>query len=1006
MPVKESVKNRLRASGIPVDSMQSGKTTRVNDKTIKESKQARREMCLRALRNGDPFPLIRYEWPELIITDPDELRVFKQVCERKDHLDLRFDDFQIEAIRATFDRCHSRLMVSGGTKLGKGLIVGGFIVNLWFEAYPDCKILLVGPSVTHVQDNLYAETRKWRAKMTSYKDGDVTPDLLSEKMWYTDRPEHWVKIVNPDSGEGFSGSHSPHTLIVMDEACLDPETEVLTDSGWKKIPTVCPGDRVLSLNPQTMTAFWEHPSHIRFSRFSGKMVHFKARGVDCLMTPNHRIPVWKENFRNHKRRFSGFVDASAASDLGSHVTTAVCFDMHGNDLSTYSLPEYSVKDKGNVPGTFAMDDWLEFLGWHLSEGCLWMRGETAYSVSISQKKPQNLKQIQQCCDRLGFRYAVYKNGCSGGFQVRISSRRLAEHLREICGRLSASVRVPRFVFELSSRQKRIFLDAFRLGDGYVQRSANVYYTSSKGLADDLQILGMMTGKRCTVKSRGGVGRVSMIEGREVTTKSECFVVTESGPSSIQWAKRSAKEVDYDGMVYCLTMPTHGMFMIRRNGLCMWTGNSDQPDERYRDALSQCASAFFIAISNPRKPSGFFWRAFIGFDQGWKTVVSDAGPTKLVSVGLAHCLNVRARRVAGLVAPSATFPFGPYEIDGEVVPPSSVIPEHLRKHTQLLIPGQGDCVSVATLISECPDDEVQWRVYGKFPDSNKDFMLFQRTFRDIAVAQHAKVAEQIRFRALGIDVASSVAGDYCSLAYGDEKGCKGYRLERNPNLVMLKGWVLGWCRSEFGVTLTDGTYPVGVDPLGLGQGLADMLEMDGVWIIRVGASSAPERNKESYLNRRAEMYGDLSYAVNPKFFGEDDGQRKEPFALPDDEMLWGELFAIEKIYGRDGRKIQLNSKRPVKSLKAQQRTDNRDSIEEKIRRSPDRADSVAFLYQAVMELPEFLGVTMTQYDPSRYLRSYTEICGEVQYTDWKGEEFRVSREEFLLKYGENPPLLPA
>ena len=631
-----SVVQELEVARIKPDDALSGKTTKRSAVELQESRKALKFIAIRELHKGFPFSYMRYEWPELIIRDPQELADFKTFCIRKEHLDLRIDDFQVDAYNAVFDQKHLQEFISGGTKLGKGLIVGGFIVNTWFDVYPDSKIILVGPDVDHVKDNLFAETLTWRRRMSSFQDHSIVVDCQKEKLVDPSFEKHFIIIDNPKTAEGFSGMHSPHSLIVFDEASV------------------------------------------------------------------------------------------------------------------------------------------------------------------------------------------------------------------------------------------------------------------------------------------------------------------------------------------------------------------QADSRYTDALSQCASAMLIAISNPRQPSGWFFRGFPrDFEHGFKTVKSDAGPRRIISIGLIDNLNVRAKRVAGIIAPVDM------EVEGEKIPEGEIIPPHLRNRTKPLIPGQGCLQSCTTLMRTAPPDEVEWRVYGRFPRDNAAFVLFQKAWRDEAVKKHQEIVKKILPRALGIDVAGSIAGDYCATAFGDVTGCSDIDLRRNPNLMLLKGEIYAMSR-ERGIDITSGMVPVGIDPLGLGQGLADAMELDGVFIIRVGANSGAERNKEQYGNRRAEIYGDLASAINPQNY------IKSCWALPDNERLWEELFALEKIHMPNGRQWKLQSKRRLDRAATQRNQDGRDSVEVKIGRSPDTSDAVAILRQAIMELPDYFDQTETQFNPESELRRWEpRDYGMILVEFWGGKETEMKKEEFVAKYGENP-----
>ncbi len=637
----DALLERLKEYGVPAHDISEMASGTIEDANLREKRQALKILALRKAKKGDPFPYIRLQWPELIITDKVELAAFKTFCERKDHLDMRLDDFQVDEIKASFDKMHSQVLVSGGTKLGKGFCAGGIIVNTWYDLYQDsAKIVLIGPDVEHVKRNLFAETLIWRRRMTSYKDGSVAAECLTEKLSDPGNEAHFVIIANPKTGEGLSGMHSLHSLFVFDES------------------------------------------------------------------------------------------------------------------------------------------------------------------------------------------------------------------------------------------------------------------------------------------------------------------------------------------------------------------SSQADTRYTDSLSQCASGLLLAIGNPRQPSGWFWRAFKGFEHGCKTAKSDAGPRRLISIGLVDCINVRANRVSGIMAPP-----GGITVMDVFIPAGDVIPPELREYTKPLIPGQGCKFVCETLKRTVTADEVEWRVYGRFPKDNKVFILFQQSWWEKAIERHKEVKDRIRPLALGIDVAGSENGDYCALAWGDTLGCSDIDLIKNPNLMMLKGEVYARAAMR-GVELRGGYVPVAVDVLTMGKMFADALELDGCFVIRVGGSSGAEWNKEQYVNRRAEMYGDLAGALNPQTV------QKKIWALPDIGELWEELHALEKIYGPDGRRFKLNSKPKLDAAAKARNQDNRDSVQEKIGRSPDRSDAVAYLFAAVMTLPDYFDESPSQFDPSTELKSYRDNgYGVILCEFFLGKEIEMLKEDFVAKFGsENPKIM--
>lgn len=167
------------------------------------------ELAKREVRAGDPFEFIRLQWPSLLCS-PDERQYFET--------DFRLDAAQVDILRHVFAEDHTECFIKGCTKYGKGFVTA-LAVNIWFDVFLESKIILTGPSVDHVLDNLFAEVVSIRKQMRSPGDGEIQSDQIVSKK----NRKHFIIIANPKSGEGFSGNHSTHTLFCFDESSGTPD---------------------------------------------------------------------------------------------------------------------------------------------------------------------------------------------------------------------------------------------------------------------------------------------------------------------------------------------------------------------------------------------------------------------------------------------------------------------------------------------------------------------------------------------------------------------------------------------------------------------------------------------------------------------------------------------------------------------------------------------------------------------------------------------------------------
>lgn len=173
---------------------------------------------------GDWFPMVRFQWPELVIKDPVDLAYFAKWCDRTDNLDLRLDDKQVHLIKMASNPLIWQIAIKGCTSPGKGFVVA-LCINIMYELYRDAPIILMSQSSDHAKTTLFAEVSTWRRKMRRPCKADILTDGFKDR----DNPKHSLIIANPDSGEGVSGKHSSHTVYVFDEASSVPD-EMFTNA--------------------------------------------------------------------------------------------------------------------------------------------------------------------------------------------------------------------------------------------------------------------------------------------------------------------------------------------------------------------------------------------------------------------------------------------------------------------------------------------------------------------------------------------------------------------------------------------------------------------------------------------------------------------------------------------------------------------------------------------------------------------------------------------------------
>lgn len=374
------------------------------------------------------------------------------------------------------------------------------------------------------------------------------------------------------------------------------------------------------------------------------------------------------------------------------------------------------------------------------------------------------------------------------------------------------------------------------------------------------------------------------------------------------------------------------------------------DSRFKMARTQATK--FLAFANPRTMFGFFRKTFpAGAPNKNQTILTLYGKCRFQTIDGETILNVRERRLDKPLGPPGGITIdGRTYVQGEPIPPASY--DKVRP----LIPGQVCYDTFEALKQETDRRWVGVFCHARFPDEDPDkqvilaawlersYELWGRWRRavDRCRRQHSLLANRLLqkwfpLEAFGLDVAASAHGDETILAAGGKRGVLGINATRYADTMETCGWVLRTAQSEWGVDLRRGEHPVGIDVDGLGKGVADRLREQGVRVVECRGNDPSTVDPKRYFNKRAERYAELGHRLNP------DGKHgSDVYLMPDDDFLSQELTAVEREFsGSDGLRFRVTPKTKPPGSEY-----NGPTIRDKIGRSPDRADAVCYLWEAL------------------------------------------------------------
>lgn len=429
-----------------------------------------------------------------------------------------------------------------------------------------------------------------------YRGEESASFSITGKEWFN------INLLHPAGGASYA-------------RCFDDETEILTNDGFKFFKDLKDTDTVATLNPITHLLEYQNPTERQVYDWDGDLYHFFGKSFDLVVTPEHSLYLRRSANRlgSRKRKDNSHLtekqqarykrelldtswkkmDAKDVFDTWKkqlYQMTKTC-NWKGEEKEFFDIPHVESKTRNVLTGLLRehsnmkhfgkvkMDDWLEFLGWFISEG-----HASKYSVTISQiTNQQKRKEIFDVCSRLGFTPSINEK------EIRISSKEIVSYLRTFIGTNSFNKQIPQLYKNLSSRQIRILVESYLKGDGWktyngpnqkwtVQKRWAGCHSESTILLDDFQ--------ECLLKI--GLSGTKNIKQRTLSISHDNLE-----PDIV----KKPEVVPYVGKVYDVTVPNH-IILVRRSGKIIWSGNSYKLQKQTEALISSAMESIRSHLLEP------------------------------------------------------------------------------------------------------------------------------------------------------------------------------------------------------------------------------------------------------------------------------------------------------------------------------------------------------------------------------------------------------------------------
>ena len=377
--------------------------------------------------------------------------------------------------------------------------------------------------------------------------------------------------MHPDKLEQFrKGLAGREVFAGIDWGCHDEETRILTETGFKYFRDLTDDDKVAQWDPNTRDMTYVEPLVRTVKQWDKPLIHFKSgAGLDLMVTHTHKMRVGNSRGTQWVTESAG--DAAARKDSKQFVGSV---SWQGTPLESFTLPGVASSSgyAGSSDRSFRMDDWLELLGYLISEGGLCFDKGRPSCLKMSQRQtvnPETYQKIQDCLDRMEIPYKAFPNPNTGDVNWTIYGKQFWSWYAQWVGTKGCEKRISREFMQLDQRQLKILWQALVDGDGTVDPRATStggsYSSTSRGLCEDFQELCIKLGLRSVMRLHKEANGNKKTQWRVTWSRGRDHVLGHG--------RENATEVPYSGKVYCCAVPT-GFIVTERNGCISYQGNTD------------------------------------------------------------------------------------------------------------------------------------------------------------------------------------------------------------------------------------------------------------------------------------------------------------------------------------------------------------------------------------------------------------------------------------------------
>lgn len=351
--------------------------------------------------------------------------------------------------------------------------------------------------------------------------------------------------------EDNTGKIKPHNTKIYwlpgNHESISKDSEVLTNKGWKSIQKISLKDKIGNFDINTKELFFDYPQKLH-TKFADKIIEFESRNFKQKITFNHDVV-----YKNEKVKAK---------------------DLLNKDLNQLDFP---LKVNYNNQEEFPLSsNMMKILQWVVADATIvdhakYQEGSIKIRIQFKLSKQRKIDRLRHLLDQENIKYTFKPCKKSGINKLQPYYIRIyGDYARNIWELLEYKKEFPEYFSNINNNMIDDFLEELSLTDGRLLNNVIEYITTNKKEADIIQEICLKNNYNSVI--------FKYKQNKDALGKKDRFIIKIYLKNLYSRYKVSSNIIDYNDLVYCVTMPK-GTIVTRVDGKLGLTGNCWDEIER-------------------------------------------------------------------------------------------------------------------------------------------------------------------------------------------------------------------------------------------------------------------------------------------------------------------------------------------------------------------------------------------------------------------------------------------